>query len=249
MENIRYATNCEVSLTWSDNCVLTSKAYRRAVAAQGDNPAVGGINNPTGAKFKITDCKLYVPLVTLSAENDNKLLEQLKTGFKRTIKWNKYRSEMSNQTKNKNLNYLIDPIFTNVNRLFVLSFENEDDRTYFSKYYVPSVKIKDFNLLIDRKPFFEIPIKNKEETYAAIIEMSKNNDYTTGNLLDYEYFKDHYKAIAIDLSKQIELENIDLKQQINFIGSLEEDNATVFFIIEKKEETTFDFLQNSVIVV
>ena len=79
--------------------------------------------------------------------------------------------------------------------------------------------------------------------------MNKDNDYTTGNLLDYEYFKDHYKLIAIDLSKQIELENRDLKQQINFIGRLEEDYATMFFITEKKEETTFDFSQNSVIVV
>ena len=97
---------------------------------------------------------MYVPVVTLSAENDNKLLEQLKTGFKRTIKWNKYRSEMSNQTKNNNLNYLIDPTFANVNRLFVLSFENEDDRTSFSKYYVPKIEIKDFNVLIDGKHFF-----------------------------------------------------------------------------------------------
>ena len=89
--------------------------------------------------------------------------------------------------------------------------------------------------------FFEIPVKDKKETYEAIIEMRKNNDYITGNLLDYEYLKDHYKLIAIDLSKQIELENPDLKQQINFIGRLEENNATMFFIIEEKEETTFDF--------
>ena len=174
-----------------------------------DQPNRG--DSPESAACKIKDCKLHVPLVTLSAENDNKLLEQLKTGFKRTIKWNKYRSEMFNQTKNNNLNYLIDPIFTNVNRLFVLTFENEDDRTSFSKYYVPKVEIKDFNVLIDGKPFFEIPIKNKEEAYETIIEMSKNNEYTTGNLLDYEYFKDHYKLIAIDLSKKIELENLDLK--------------------------------------
>ena len=78
--------------------------------------------------------------------------------------------------------------------------------------------------------------------------MCKNNDYTTGNLLDYEYFSKHYKLIAIGLSKQIELENSDLKQQINFIGRLEENNATVFFIIEKKEKTTFAFSQNSVTV-
>ena len=192
---------------------------------------------------------MYVPVVALSAKNDNKLLEQLKTGFKRRIKWNKHRSEMPNQTKNNNLNYLIDPTFTNVNRLFVLTFENEYDGTSFSKYYLPKVEIKDLNVLVDGKPFFEIPVKNKEEAYEANIEMSKNNDYTTDNLLDYEYFKDHYQLIAIDLSKQIELENPDLKQQINYIGRLEENNATMFFIIEKKEQTTFDFSQNSVVVV
>ena len=110
------------TLTWSENCVITSKATRQA--DPDTDPAVAGINNPINAVFKITDCKLYVPVVTLSAEDDNKLFEQLKTGFKRTIKWNIFTSEMSNQTKNNNLNYLIDPTFTNVNRLFVLSFEN-----------------------------------------------------------------------------------------------------------------------------
>ena len=133
---------------------------------------------------------MYVPVVTLSAENDNKPLEQLKKGFKRTIKWNKYRSEISNQTKNNSLNYLIDPTFTNLNGLFVLTFENEDDRTSFSKYCVPKVEIKDFTVLIDGKPFLEIPVKSKEEAYEVIIGMTKNNNNTTGNLLDYEYFKD-----------------------------------------------------------
>ena len=148
---------------------------------------------------------MYVPVVTLSTEINKTLLEQLKTGFKRTIQWNKYRSEMTNQTKNNNLNYLIDPTFTKVNRLFVLSSENENDRTSFSKYYVPNVQMKDFNVLIDGKLFFDIPIKNK----------------TAGNLLDYEYFSKYYRLIKIDLSKQIELENPDLKQHINFIGRLE----------------------------
>ena len=148
---------------------------------------------------------------------------------------------MSNQTKNNSLNYLIDPTFTNVNRLLVLTFENEDDRTSFLKYYLPKVEVKDFNVLTDGKPFFEIPVKNKEEAYEAIIEMSKNNDYKTGNLLDYEYFKDHYNSIEIDLSKQIELENLDLKQQINFIGRLEENNATMFFIMRKKKKLLLIF--------
>ena len=125
---------------------------------------------------------MYVAVVTLSTENDNKLLGRLKTRFKRTIKWDKYRSEMFNKTKNNNLNYLIDPTFTKVNRLFVLSFENEDDRTSFSKYFTASVEIKDFNVLICGKGFFDTPTKNKEEAYEGIIEMFRNIDDTTGSL-------------------------------------------------------------------
>ena len=86
---------------------------------------------------------------------------------------------MSNQSQNSNLNYLIDPTFTKVNRLLVLSFENENDRTSFSKYYVPNVQIKDFNVLINGKSFFEMPMKNGEETCKQIIQMGRNNDYTT----------------------------------------------------------------------
>ena len=157
LESTRYTINdCEESLTlsWSTNCVITSLETRLVTAAQGDNPEVHD-DSPTGAKFKITDTKLYVLVVTLSAENDNKFLEQLKTGSKRTITRNKYRSEMSNQTINKNLNYSIDPTLANVNRLFVLSYENETDRTSLSKYYVPKVEIKDFNVLIDGYHFLK----------------------------------------------------------------------------------------------
>ena len=215
--------NCEVNLflTWSENCALTDTAATTDANPNADPPVVA-INAPTNATFKIKDTNLYVPVVTLSAENDNKLLEQLKTGFERTVAWNKCRSEMSNQARNNNLNYFIDSTFTNVNRLFVLSFKNEHGndgrnesvRSSFKKYYVPKVEVKDFNVLIDGKQFFEIPVKNKEESYEAINEMSKNNDYTTGNLLDYEYFSKHCKLIAINLGKQIELENPDLKQQM-----------------------------------
>ena len=136
-----------------------------------DAAADPAIVAPSGAKFKITDTKLYVPVVTLSKENDIKLLEQLKSGFKKTIKWNKYRSQMTIQPKNNNLNYFIDPTFTNVNRLFVLSFhrivgENNttnNRRDSFSDHYVLNVRIKDFNVLIDGKSFFNLPVKNKEE--------------------------------------------------------------------------------------
>ena len=79
------------------------------------------------------------------------------------------------------------------------------------------------------KRFFDTPIKIDEETYEQIIEIGRNNDYTTGNLLDYEYFSKHYKLIAIDLSKQIESENLDLKQKINFIEKLEKNEGATMF--------------------
>ena len=127
------------------------------------------IDAPTSATFK-TKTKLYVPVVTLSTENDKRVLEQLRTGFKRTMKWNKYRSKMTNQTKNNNWIHLIDPTFIKVNRLFVLSFENENDITYFSKYSVPNIQIKDFNVLIDEKKIFYSP---KETTKKHTKKLSK----------------------------------------------------------------------------
>ena len=119
--------------------------------AQGGNSAIVA---PTGFEFKITDTKLYVPVISLSKENDTRILEQLKTGFKRTIKWNKYRSQIIVQPEKNNLNYLIDPTFTNFNILFVLSFSRDnasDKRDSFSDYFVPNVKMKDFNILISSK--------------------------------------------------------------------------------------------------
>ena len=242
--------NCEVELilTWFKNCVLIDKSAREA--NYDADPNIYEIDNPENATFKITDAKLFVPVVTLSKENDIKLLEQLKTGFKRTIKWNKYRSQMTIQPQNNNLNYLIDPTFTNVNRLFVLSFprnNNTDSRYSFSNYSVPKVKVNGFNVLIDGKSFFDLSVKNDEEAYEKIIDMSNNSDYTTGNLLDYAYYKKQYRLIAIDLSKQTKLKD---PQQINFIGKLlRNTGATMFFIIEKSEQTTFNFSQNSITIV
>ena len=152
---------------------------------------------------------------------------------------------MINQTATNNLNFLIDPTFNNVNRLFVLAFPNEEDRRSFSKYYTPTVEIKDYNVIIDGEPFYVIPIKNKEETYKAITELIRNDLLKTGNEFNFGYFSEHYKLIAIDLSKQ----KSDLKnQQINFIGRLEQ-NATIFFIVEEKETTGLKFLQNSLTIV
>ena len=112
---------------------------------------------------------------------------------------------MTIQNNNNNLNYLIDPTFTNVNRLFVLSYERieednvkKDYRDSFSHYYVPKVQIKDFNVLIDGKSFFDLPIKYEEEVYEKIIDLSNNNDYMTGNSLDFAHYKENCKLIATD---------------------------------------------------
>ena len=113
---------------------------------------------------------------------------------------------MTTQPRNINLNYLIDPAFSNVNRLFVFPFTRDnagDNRDSFSHYYVPNVEIKNFNVLIDGKNLFDLPVKNEEEAYEKIMNMSNNNDNTTGDLLDFVYFKEIYKLFAIDLSKQI----------------------------------------------
>ena len=243
--------NCEMELilTWSKICVILSNARRDAIAAT----EINAVNvSVASATFELIDTKFYVPVATLSEENCKKILEQLKSGFKKPVKSNKYRSEMTTQSNNNNLNYLIDPTFTKVSRLFVLSFERIEEKNVQKDHsdsvphcYVPNVEIKGFNVLIDGKSFFDLPVKNEEEAYEKIIEMSNNNDYTTGNLLDFAYFKKHYKLIAIDLSKQTKIKD---PQQINFIGKIEEQNnvVTMFFITEKSEETTFEFLQNSV---
>ena len=139
---------------------------------------------------------------------------------------------MNTETINNNLNILVDPTFTNVNRLFVLAYQTADDRESLSQFYLPIVMVKDYTVIIDKLTFFDLPIKTEEEGYEKIVDIS-SNEYTTGNLLDYDDFKKYYKLIAIDLSKQQVLqENEALIQQINFIGRLEQA-ANAFIIIEK----------------
>ena len=144
--------------------------------------------------------------------------KNLKTGINFDFEWGRHRTQIINQPATNNLNFLIDPTFNNVNVLFVLAFPNEEDRSSFFKYYTPTAEIKNYNILIDLQPFYDFPIKNKEQTYKAITELFNHDNYTTGNSLNYEYFCNHYRSIAIELSKQ----NSDFKnQQINFVGKLE----------------------------
>ena len=122
--------NCEINLilTWSDKCVLS--------------------NDTKATTFAITDTKLYVPVVTLSTQDNAKVLQQLKSGFKKTINWNKYQSKITTQVPNPYLDYLIDPSFQEVNRLSVLSFGITTDRTLHTKCYLPTVEIKDYNIIM-----------------------------------------------------------------------------------------------------
>ena len=131
--------NCEVNLilTWSSTCVLIAT------------------NTPNqNATFAITDTKCYVPVVTLSTQENTKFLQQLKSGFKRVINRNKYLSKPELLAQNPNLNHLVEPSFQGVNRLFVLAFENDDDRTSDDQYYLPTIEIKDYNFMINGENFF-----------------------------------------------------------------------------------------------
>ena len=188
--------------------------------------------------------------MTLSTQENTKLPQQLKSGFKRVINWNKYLSKPELLAQNPNLNHLVEPSFQAVNRFFVLAFENDAQRTSHSGYYLPNVEIKDYNIMINGENFFDQPIKNNKATYENIrkIATSQGDDYTTGCLLDYSYFMDTCKMIGVDLSKQQVLD-ADPKaiQQINFTPNLDRArNTRIYFILEEAKEFILDFSQGTV---
>ena len=219
--------NCEVNLTltWSSTCLIT--------------------NSNGAGTFDITDTKLYVPVVTLSTQENTKLLQQLKLGFKKVINWDKYLSKPESFRTNANLNHLVEPSFQGINRLFVLAFEGDTQRTSHSGYYLPNVEIKDYNIMINGENFCDQPIKNNKVTYENIrkIATGQGDHYTTGFLLDYPYF-----MIAVDLSKQQALDSDPRAiQQINFTANLDKArNTRVYFILEEAKETILEFSQGTV---
>ena len=227
--------NCEVNLilTWSSTCVLI------ATTVQNQN-----------ATFAVTDTKLYVPVVTLSTQENTKFLQQLKSGFKRVINWNKYLSKPELLAGNPNLNHLVEPSFQGINRLFVLAFANDNHTTSVDRYYLPTLEIKDYSIVINGENFFDQPIKNNKITYDNIRKISivQGDDYTAGCLLDYPYFPNTYKMIAVDLSKQQALDaDPRAIQQINFTANLDRaGNTRVYFIFEEAKETIPDFSQGTV---
>ena len=173
---------CEIDLdlSWSKECIISeASATPRIPGNPAANPSVEEVAKiqTTSVTFQINNPKLYVAVVTLSKEDNIKFLENIKQGFRRTISWNKYRSEIITQPKNNNLDDLIYPTFRNINRLFVILFKddnNDSTRNSFDMHYMPLVKIKDFHALIDNKRFFDQSVKSKQEAYEKLIEMPRS---------------------------------------------------------------------------
>ena len=237
--------NCKIDLelTWHKDCVISSA-----------DAAAGQV-----VSFMITNTKLHVPIVTLSAKDNNSLTQQLNSGFKRSIYWNQYVSKSFPETPHKKTGitrFALDAAFQGVNRLFVLAFEdirvndlaidannpapqnlaaNRVIRNSYRKYFVPRVDITSYNVLIDGRNFYDQPINDSIRKYDEIrkIATGKGDNCMTGCLLDYDYFKKNYQLIAVDLSKQRELDaDPPAIQQIEFIGMLK-TRSNVFTILGK----------------
>ena len=230
--------NCKVDLqlTWTKDCIISSA-----------NAAAN-----TVVSFKITDTKLYVPIVTLSTKDNTNLTIQLNDGFKRTIYWNEYKAvpDAGSTVAADPYTKTLDASFQGVNRLFVLAFDrttNNPIRNGYRQYYLPRIDITKYNVLIDGRNFYDQPINNKIRQYDEIrkVAIGKGDNYATGCLLDYKYFKDFYKLVAIDLSKQKELDaDPRAIQQIEFYGKLSAD-LFVLFVLEKSKETVLEFYKGT----
>ena len=210
--------NCkaELSLNWIENCVLTTAA------------------NANKATFKITDAKIYTLIVTLSVEDNVKLLKLLSEEFKRSIYWNKYKVidnivlQIAGNNEEKHIRGLLDSSYQGVKRLFVLAYYNTEGNDQVSidsskKYFLSRVKIENYNIEIDGKIFYDQPINDSIKQYYEIRKTStgQGDDYTTGRLLDFVYFEKNFRLIAVDLSKQKALDpDSRAIQQIIFTGKI-----------------------------
>ena len=202
-----------------------------------------------GTKSKITNTKLYVPIVTLSRTDKTgktvKLVKLLQDGFNRPVYWNEYQTKIETKNlDNDNLTrFTLYAAFQGVRRLFVLAFNNTDgnankvERNSHKKYFLSRVNITNSNVLIDRRNFYDQPINDLVKQYDEIKKTAtgQGDDYTTGCLLDYQFFKDHYNLIAVDFSIQKEL-GADSRaiQQIEFYGMLK-TNSQVCTVLEKSK--------------
>ena len=203
--------------------------------------------------FKIRNTKLYVPIVTLSSKDNAKLVKLLESEFNRPVYWHEYQTKI--ETRNLDSNNLtrfpLDASFQGVRRLFVLAFNNTDggvnkvERNHHRKYFLLRVDINNYNVLTDERNFYDQPINDTINKYDEIrkIATGQGDDYTTGCLLDYQYFKDHYNLIAIDLSKQKELDaDSRAIQQTEFYGMLK-TKLQVCKVLENQKKQLYNFLK------
>ena len=223
--------NCKIklNLTWKKECVLSNQA--------GD------------AVFIINDTKIYIPVVTLSKEDNKDFIELQNKGFQRSIYWNEYKTKEINENADANVN--LDPSFQGVNRLFAIAYNRANDqptRNGQRKYYLPRISLNKYNVIIDGRNFYDNPIESDIEKYRELkkVMIGKGEDYTTGSLLDFNYFDKHYKLVAVHLSKQKELDaDPRAIQQIEFKYMLG-TNSTIYWVLEKSKETILEFYKGTV---
>ena len=228
--------NCKIKLNlrWKRECVLSTAA--------------------DDAVFIINDTKLYVPVVTLSKEDNKDFIEQQNKGFQRSIYWNEYKTK--EQTENADTNAVkyinLDPSFQGVNRLFLMAYSRADNNQATingqQKYYLPRIDLKKYYVIIVGRNFYDNPVESDIEKYRELKKSNdwKRKDYTTGSLLDYDYFKKNYKLVAVDLSKQKELDaDPRAIQQIEFKYMLE-TNSTIYWALEKSKETILEIYKGTV---
>ena len=221
--------NCKIklNLTWKEECVLS--------------------NQDGAAPFIINDTKMYVPVATLSKEDNKNFIEQQNKGFQRYIYWNEYKTKEINENADGNVfKYInLDPPFQGVNRLFVIACNRANDqptRNGQRKYYLPRISLNKYNVLIDGRSFYDNPIESDIENYRELkkVMIRKGGNYTTGSLLDFNYFDKHYELVAVDLSKQKELDaDPRAIQQIEFKYMLGTD-STIYWVLEKSKETILE---------
>ena len=227
--------NCKIklNLTWKKECVLSNQA--------GD------------AVFIINDTKMYVPVVPLSKEDNKDFIEQQNKGFEQSIYWNEYKTKEINENADANVfKYInLNPSFQGVNRLFVMAYNRangQPTRNGQQKYYLPRIDLEKFNVIIDGRNFYDNPIESNIEKYRELkkVMIGKGEDYTTGSLLDFNYFDKNYKLVAVDLSKQKELDaDPRAIQQIEFKYMLG-TNSTIYWVLEKSKETILEFYKGTV---
>ena len=209
------------------------------------------IGNGTAATFKITDTKLYVPVVTLKTEDNAKLSKLLNGGFKRSVYWNKYKIILKDYAVNKNKRQRLVASFQGVSKLFVIAYQrggnNYVGEKAFNEYFLPKITIEKYNVEIDGRNFYDQAINDSVKQYDEIRKISTGqyDDYTTGCLLDFAYFETNYRLIAADLSQQKALDaDLRVIQQIIFTGKTSA-NIVIYYILEQSKETILEFAKGT----